>query len=70
MSALLSPGDTACLKQAVWGSDPETLALWHGEQVEVRPGDQVRFYEHADGALIFVAIDDDVSTEAAGDGDA
>jgi len=70
VSVQLSSGEAARLKKAVWGSEPELLALWHGEQVPVRPGDRVRFYEPADGTLIFVAIDDVDSTVEAADGDA
>ena len=70
MSAQLIHGDRARLKNAVWGSEPELLALWHGERVSVWPGDRVRFYEPADGALIFVDIDDNALMAEARDGDA
>lgn len=70
MSAQLIHGDAARLKYAVWGSEPELLALWHGERVSVWPGDRVRFYKPADGALIFVGIDGDALTVEARDGDA
>jgi len=69
MSALANRGDPAPLKNAVWGSEPELLTLWHGEAVPVWPGDRVRFYEPADGTLIFVDIDDDGETAEQGDGD-
>jgi hypothetical protein len=69
VSAQLGRGDPVHLKKAVWGSEPELLALWHGARVPVWPGDRVRFYEPADGALIFVAIDDGDSTAEAQDGD-
>ena len=58
MSALPGRDDPAALKNAVWGSEPELLILWHGEAVPVRPGDRVRFYEPTDGNLIFVGIND------------
>ena len=67
---LLSRGGPVLLKNAVWGSEPELLALWHGELVPVWPGDRVRFYEPADGALIFVDIDDAALKARARDGDA
>lgn len=70
MSAQLSCGEPARLKKAVWGSEPELLALWHGEWVPVWPGDRVRFYEPADGALIFVDIDDDTAAGEVVDGNA
>lgn len=70
MSAPLCCGDPARLRKGVWGSEPELLALWHGEKVPVWPGDRVRFYEPADGTLIFVAIDDGDSTVETVDGDA
>ena len=68
MSALAGRSEPATLKNAVWGSDPELLTLWHGKVVPVGPGDRVRFYEPADGTLIFVAIDDSAATEELGDG--
>ncbi len=68
MTALQPFRCTAQLKNAVWGSEPELLTLWHGEAVPVRPGDRVRFYEPADGTLIFVAIDDGAATVEQTDG--
>ena len=68
MNALASRGDPAPLQNAVWGSEPELLTLWHGEAVPVRPGDGVRFYEPSDGTLIFVDIDTDAETAEQADG--
>lgn len=69
MNRLQSRRDSASLKNAVWGSEPELLTLWHGEAVPVRPGDRVRFYEPADGTLIFVAIDDGAAIAEQTDGE-
>ena len=68
MNALASRGDPASLQNAVWGSEPELLTLWHGEAVPVWPGDRVRFYEPVDGTLIFVDIDADAETAEQADG--
>lgn len=54
MRSVPAGGCPAALKNAVWGSAPEMLTLWHGEQMLVLPGDRVFFYEPADGTLIFV----------------
>ena len=70
MSVQAGRSESAPLKNAVWGSEPELLTLWHGEAVPVWPGDRVRFYEPADGTLIFVDIADDGATAEPGDGDA
>lgn len=69
MSTLGHVSAPAALKTGVWGSEPEMLTLWHGERAQVRPGDRVRFYEPADGNLIFVAIDDGDGLERDGDDD-
>jgi len=58
VSTLLTRAEPAALHRAIWSADAELLTLWHGERVPVRPGDRVRFYEPADGMLIFVDIDE------------
>ena len=46
------------LIEAIWTSEPATITLWHGKQVEVKAGDTISYYQGSTQMMFVEVIPD------------